>query len=91
MVEAVRHFSTMAWHRVEARCASCEGVSELKLVAGIFLCAKCLGGVGSSVLGERSEGVSSTLPARAHLGTTSLSFTSDRIVGDDIPESGGTL
>jgi hypothetical protein len=89
MVDAVRHFSTMEWYRVEARCATCEGVSELKLVSGVFLCAKCLG-VGSSVLGERSEGVSSTLPARAHPGViTDLSFPSDRIVGDDIPESGG--
>jgi hypothetical protein len=51
MVEAVRHFSTFEWYRVEARCHLCEGVSELKLVAGVFLCAKCLG-VGSSVLGE---------------------------------------
>jgi hypothetical protein len=89
MVDAVRHFSTFEWYRVEARCATCDGVSELKLVAGVFLCAKCLG-VGSPVLGEGSEVVSSTPPARPHSGLlTRASFPSDRIVGDDTIESGG--
>lgn len=42
MVESARHFSSFAWYRVEARCAECESPSELKLVAGEFLCAECL-------------------------------------------------
>jgi hypothetical protein len=41
VVDAVRHFSTFEWYRVEARCHLCDGVSELKLVAGQFVCEKC--------------------------------------------------
>lgn len=95
MVVSARHFSSFDWYRVEARCAECQSPSELKLVGGIFLCSECRTGfrggdlVGCVGLGEGSEVVSSTPPARPHSGVITPTLFPDRIVSDDTIESGG--
>jgi hypothetical protein len=75
MVDAVRHFSTFEWYRVEARCATCEGVSELKLVAGVFLCRACFreqDSVGFAVPDGGQSGSSSVLAPAPRPGSKCL-------------------